>query len=140
MALLRGGDLSVADVCFAVGCASLGTFSTRFTELVGVPHSAYRRHAARATAGMPPYVANRRLDRSGIEKRRSRAATSLTAMDISIHFTFLPHNDPDASLAFYRDTLGFEVRNDVGYDGMRWITVGPADQPGTSISGLPVRL
>ena len=54
-------------------------------------------------------------------------------MDITIHASFLPHNDPDASLAFYRDTLGFEVRNDVGYDGMRWITVGPADQPGTSI-------
>jgi catechol 2,3-dioxygenase-like lactoylglutathione lyase family enzyme len=54
-------------------------------------------------------------------------------MDITIHCTFLPHNDPDASLAFYRDTLGFEVRNDVGYGGMRWITVGPAGQPGTSI-------
>jgi catechol 2,3-dioxygenase-like lactoylglutathione lyase family enzyme len=54
-------------------------------------------------------------------------------MDITIHASFLPHNDPDASLAFYRDTLGFEVRNDVGYDGMRWITVGPPDQPGTSI-------
>ncbi|MEZ0070877.1 VOC family protein [Planotetraspora sp. GP83] len=54
-------------------------------------------------------------------------------MDITIHWTFLPHDDPDASLAFYRDTLGFEVRNDVGYGGMRWITVGPADQPGTSI-------
>ena len=54
-------------------------------------------------------------------------------MDITIHSSFLPHNDPDASLAFYRDTLGFEVRNDVGYEGMRWITVGPADQPNTSI-------
>jgi uncharacterized glyoxalase superfamily protein PhnB len=54
-------------------------------------------------------------------------------MDITIHASFLPHNDPDASLAFYRDTLGFEVRNDVGYGGMRWITVGPPDQPGTSI-------
>ena len=54
-------------------------------------------------------------------------------MDITIYQTMLPHVDPDASLAFYRDTLGFEVRNDVGYDGMRWITVGPADQPGTSI-------
>ena len=54
-------------------------------------------------------------------------------MNINIHASFLPHNDPDASLAFYRDTLGFEVRNDVGYGGMRWITVGPADQPGTSI-------
>lgn len=54
-------------------------------------------------------------------------------MDISIHSTFLLHTDPDASLAFYRDVLGFEVRNDVGYGGMRWITVGPVDQPGTSI-------
>jgi catechol 2,3-dioxygenase-like lactoylglutathione lyase family enzyme len=57
----------------------------------------------------------------------------MTAMDITIHSSFLPHTDPDASLAFYRDVLGFEVRNDVGYKGMRWITVGPADQPGTSI-------
>jgi len=57
----------------------------------------------------------------------------MTAMDITIHSSFLPHNDPEASLAFYRDTLGFEVRNDVGYGGMRWITVGPAGQPGTSI-------
>jgi catechol 2,3-dioxygenase-like lactoylglutathione lyase family enzyme len=57
----------------------------------------------------------------------------VTAMDIAIHSSFLPHDDPDASLAFYRDTLGFEVRNDVGYRGMRWITVGPADQPGISI-------
>ncbi|MCZ4101232.1 VOC family protein [Streptomyces sp. SID13666] len=54
-------------------------------------------------------------------------------MDITIHSTFLPHDDPDAALAFYRDILGFEVRNDVGYGGLRWITVGPADQPGTSI-------
>jgi catechol 2,3-dioxygenase-like lactoylglutathione lyase family enzyme len=54
-------------------------------------------------------------------------------MDITIHASFLPHDDPDASLAFYRDTLGFEVRNDVGYRRMRWITVGPPDQPGTSI-------
>ncbi|WP_049563920.1 VOC family protein [Nonomuraea sp. SBT364] len=54
-------------------------------------------------------------------------------MDITIHSTFLPHDDPDASLAFYRDVLGFEVRADVGNEGMRWITVGPAGQPGTSI-------
>ena len=57
----------------------------------------------------------------------------MTAMDLTIHFTFLPHDDPDASLAFYRDILGFEVRNDVRYGGMSWITVGPADQPDTSI-------
>src|SRR5471032_2619893 len=57
MALLRRGDLSVTEVCFAVGCSSLGTFSTRFTELVGVPPSTYRRQAARAPAGMPSCVA-----------------------------------------------------------------------------------
>jgi catechol 2,3-dioxygenase-like lactoylglutathione lyase family enzyme len=57
----------------------------------------------------------------------------MTAKDITIHVTFLPHDDPDASLAFYRDTLGFEVRNDVGYGGMRWITVGPPNQPDTSL-------
>jgi catechol 2,3-dioxygenase-like lactoylglutathione lyase family enzyme len=54
-------------------------------------------------------------------------------MDITIHSSFLPHHDPDASLAFYRDTLGFEVRLDVGYEGMRWITVGPPDQPDTAV-------
>jgi catechol 2,3-dioxygenase-like lactoylglutathione lyase family enzyme len=54
-------------------------------------------------------------------------------MDTNIHLAFLPHTDRDASLAFYRDTLGFEVRNEVAYGGMYWITVGPADQPGTSI-------
>ncbi|MER6011910.1 helix-turn-helix transcriptional regulator [Streptomyces bluensis] len=57
MALLRRGDLSVTEVCFAVGCSSLGTFSSRFTELVGMPPSVYRRQAARATAGMPSCVA-----------------------------------------------------------------------------------
>jgi catechol 2,3-dioxygenase-like lactoylglutathione lyase family enzyme len=57
----------------------------------------------------------------------------VTGMDITIYQTFLPHDDPKASVAFYRDTLGFEVRNDVEYNGLHWITVGPADQPGTSI-------
>ena len=90
MALLRRGDLSVTDVCFAVGCSSLGTFSTRFTELVGVPPSTYRRRAVDTLAGMP-------------------------------------------ALAFYRDTLGFDVRLDVGKGEMRWITVGPPNQPDTSI-------
>lgn len=54
-------------------------------------------------------------------------------MDITIHYAFLPQTDPDATLAFYRDLLGFEVRNDVGYDGLRWLTVGPPGQPSTSI-------
>jgi AraC-like DNA-binding protein len=57
MALLRRGDLNVTEVCFAVGCSSLGTFSTRFTELVGVPPSIYQNQASQATAGMPPCVA-----------------------------------------------------------------------------------
>ncbi len=54
-------------------------------------------------------------------------------MDLTIHSSFLPQDDPEAAVAFYCTTLGFEVRNDVGYKGMRWITVGPVDQPGTSI-------
>ena len=58
-------------------------------------------------------------------------------MDITIHSSMLPHDDPEASLAFYRDTLGFEVRNDVEYGGMHWITVGPAGQPDTSIVLYP---
>lgn len=58
-------------------------------------------------------------------------------MDITIHSTFLPHNDAETSLAFYRDVLDFEIRNDVGYNGMRWITVGPKGQPGTSIVLFP---
>ena len=58
-------------------------------------------------------------------------------MDITISQTLLPQNDPDAALAFYRDVLGFEVRNDVGYQGLHWITVGPPDQPDTSIVLYP---
>ncbi|MFI7434464.1 VOC family protein [Micromonospora haikouensis] len=58
-------------------------------------------------------------------------------MDITIHTSFLPHTDPEESLAFYRDVLGFEVRNDVGTGTMRWITVGPAGQPGTNILLAP---
>ena len=61
----------------------------------------------------------------------------MTAMDLTIHSSFLPHDDPEASLAFYRDTLGFEVRLDVGQGTMRWITVGPAGQSSTSIVLYP---
>jgi catechol 2,3-dioxygenase-like lactoylglutathione lyase family enzyme len=56
-------------------------------------------------------------------------------MGITIHASFLPHDDPDASVAFYHETLGFEVRNDVGYDGMRWITVGPPTSPARRFPG-----
>jgi catechol 2,3-dioxygenase-like lactoylglutathione lyase family enzyme len=58
-------------------------------------------------------------------------------MDITINASFLPQDDPDAAVAFYRDILGFEIRLDVGYGGLRWITVGPPDQPGTSIVLYP---
>jgi catechol 2,3-dioxygenase-like lactoylglutathione lyase family enzyme len=61
----------------------------------------------------------------------------MIVMDITIHTSFLPHVDPEASLAFYRDTLGFEVRSDVGQGTMRWITVGPVGQPDTSILLAP---
>ena len=59
-------------------------------------------------------------------------------MTITIHSSMLPHDDADAALAFYRDTLGFEVRQDVEYGGLHWITVGPADQPDTAIVLYPV--
>jgi predicted enzyme related to lactoylglutathione lyase len=61
----------------------------------------------------------------------------VTGMDITINASFLPHTDPEASLTFYRDALGFEVRNDVGRGTMRWITIGPPAQPGTSIVLTP---
>ncbi|SFD69342.1 hypothetical protein SAMN05421773_12420 [Streptomyces aidingensis] len=61
----------------------------------------------------------------------------MIVMDITIHTSFLPHDDPEASLAFYRDVLGFEVRNDVGQGTMRWITVGPPGRPDTSILLAP---
>jgi catechol 2,3-dioxygenase-like lactoylglutathione lyase family enzyme len=61
----------------------------------------------------------------------------MTAMEITIHSSMLPHNDPDASVAFYRDILGFEVRLDVEFGGMHWITVGPHDQPDTAIVLYP---
>jgi uncharacterized glyoxalase superfamily protein PhnB len=61
----------------------------------------------------------------------------MAAMDVTIHASFLPQDDPDAALSFYRDTVGFEVRNDVEYGGMHWITVGPSHQPGTSIVLYP---
>ena len=138
MALLRRGDLSVTEICFAVGCSSLGTFSTRFTELVGVSPSTYRDQTAHVDSGTP-VVHGEAGDQTGQESRSARrhAAPSVTAMDITIHSSMLPHDDPEASLAFYRDILGFEVRLDVGKGKMRWITVGPPNQPGTSIVFTP---
>ena len=104
MALLRRGDLSVTEVCFAVGCQSLGTFSTRFTELVGVPPSVYREREAAATRTAVSAKRrqcghrNRSTRPIGQESRSpvAGAATSVSAMDITIHTSFLPHTDPDA--------------------------------------------
>jgi catechol 2,3-dioxygenase-like lactoylglutathione lyase family enzyme len=78
-------------------------------------------------------------DQTGQESRSTGplAAPNVIGMDLTIHQAFLPHDDPQASLAFYRDTLGFEVRNDVEYGGLHWITVGPPGQPGTSIVLYP---
>jgi transcriptional regulator GlxA family with amidase domain len=75
MALLRGGDLSVTEVCFAVGCSSLGTFSTRFTELVGVPPSTYREQTAGVTAGLPACV----------EKQVTRPIRNREALGATLH-------------------------------------------------------
>jgi catechol 2,3-dioxygenase-like lactoylglutathione lyase family enzyme len=79
------------------------------------------------------------VERAPVESRSAGhgAAHRLIVMDITIHTSSLPHDDPDASLAFYRDALGFEVRSDVGQGKMRWITVGPVGQPGTSILLAP---
>jgi AraC-like DNA-binding protein len=77
MALFRRGDLSVTEVCFTVGCSSLGTFSTRFTELVGMPPSVYRREAARGTAGLPSCVA-KQVTRP-VRNREAPVAASLLA-------------------------------------------------------------
>src|SRR5215471_3855684 len=91
-----------------------------------------RSHASPGNLRTASRSPRRAPGRAGQESRSSghRGATSLITMDdITIHATFLPHDDPDASLAFYRDVLGFEVRNDVGYGGLRWITVGPPGQP-----------
>lgn len=78
-------------------------------------------------------------DQTDQESRSARggALHIVTGMDIRIHSTFLPHDDPDASVAFYRDALGFEVRLDVGAGRMRWITVGPADEAATVIVLAP---
>ena len=64
-----------------------------------------------------------------MEKRARRVVRNVLAMDITVFSAFLPHTDPDASIAFYQDLLGFEIRKDVGYNGLRWLTVGPSGAP-----------
>ncbi|VBA41904.1 HTH-type transcriptional activator RhaS [Mycobacterium innocens] len=136
MALLRRGDLSVTEVCFTVGCSSLGTFSTRFT-----------RTGRHATQPLSRAHIRRRKGHSGVpgeagdptdQESRSlgyRAAPSVSVMDITIHSSSF--RDPEESLVFDRDMLGFEVRLDVGKGKVRWDTVGPPHRPDTSIVLYP---
>ena len=138
MALLRRGDLSVTEVCFAVGCASLGTFSTRFTELAG--HAAqHLPEPGSSRDGGDAAVRGETGDQTGQESRSAGhpVAASVTAMDITIHASFLPHDDPDASLAFYRDILGFEVRADADTARCAGSRSARLAQPSTSILLAP---
>ncbi len=136
-ALLRRGDLSVTEVCLAVGCSSLGSFSARFSELVGETPTAYRARDHRALAGVPAASPRtspaRAASRAGSEKRAQSRLLSVAGMDLTLATCFVQVHDPDLALAFYRDTLGLELRNDVANGGSRWITVGAASQPGVAI-------
>ena len=125
----------VTEACFAVGCTSLGTFSTRFTEMVGETPSASARATTRSRA-VPSCAAmvlgrqrRPRRKRAGSKKHPSPPRPSFVAMTVSISHMHVLTDDPDAALAFYRDTLGLEVRNEVANDGFRWITLSTTDQP-----------
>ena len=140
-ALLRQGK-SVTDTCFAVGCTSLGSFSSRFTEIVGETPSEYRRrdhrgHGDRARVreqGRDPAAAHHdqgdacRRHRAGSEKQATGRRPYGRLMTVSISTMFIPVNDPDEALGFYRDALGLEVRADVSSEGFRWVTVGAPGQ------------
>ena len=140
MALLRQG-MSVTDACIAVGCTSLGSFSSRFTEIVGETPSQYRARDHSDTVQMPhcvSKVATRprrtplRSDSSGVEQDRRSIGDarrpSVRGMAVTVSSMFITVHDPDESLAFYRDALGLEVRNDVSSGGFRWVTVGADGQ------------
>ena len=137
-ALLRRGEMSVTEVCLAVGCTSLGSFSARFTELVGETPTAYRARDHSALASVPglrrqgPHPPEPH-GRAGSEKRAGRWRPNLARMNLTLSTCFVLVHDPDSALAFYRDALGLELRNDVARDDFRWITVGAASQPGVAI-------
>ncbi len=152
-ALLRQG-MSVTDTCVAVGCTSLGSFSSRFTEIVGVTPSQYRARDHRrprgravvrehgrdaATAYHGHGLSRRRRRRStgrpvgrrhraGSEKRATGRCSYGRRMTVTVSAMFIPVHDPDDALGFYRDALGLEVRTDVASDGFRWVTVGAPGQ------------
>ena len=135
-ALLRQG-MSVTDTCFAVGCTSLGSFSSRFTEIVGETPSQYRARDHRDLEVVPPCVSKvatrprRTPCRRPEQDRRSipgAGARTVVVMAVTVSTMFIPVHDPDEALGFYRDALGLEVRNDVASDGFRWVTVGAPSQ------------
>ena len=137
-ALLRRGELSVTEVCMAVGCTSLGSFSARFTELVGETPTAYRCRDHSALASVPGCVAKdltRPSPQAEQDRRSAPVAGSLALrrMNLTLSTCFVLVHDPDVALTFYRDTLGLELRNDVAREDFRWITVGAASQPGVAI-------
>ncbi len=140
-ACLRQG-MSVTDTCFAVGCTSLGSFSSRFTEIVGetpvaVPGPRPQRPRGRpvlrdqgrdpAAAHHGPGLKSRRTEQDRRSTRRSGART-VVPWHVTVSTMFIPVHDPDEALGFYRDALGLEVRNDVASDGFRWVTLGAPGQ------------
>ena len=145
--LLRTANLSVTEICFLVGFASLGSFRARFRELVGRPPSEYRDDAV-ARTGVPPIPGCVVLmwtrphpdgEQSGrstahpgqatVPKNRSRRSTMISRLNHVNVFVL----DQDRAKAFYTETFGFELRNDATLDGFRWLTVGPKDQKDLNI-------
>ena len=138
-ALLRQG-MSVTDACVTVGCTSLGSFSSRFTEIVGETPVAVPRPRPPRPRGRPvvrdqggdapaAHAAPAR-SRSEQDRRSARPARCSygRGMTVTVSTMFIPVHDPDDALGFYRDALGLEVRNDVAADGFRWVTVGTPGQ------------
>ena len=139
MALLRAG-MSVTDACMAVGCTSLGSFSSRFAEIVGETPTAYRsREHARSTRcplvwqRLTRPVRTHRADGEPVRIWRQRSAHDRSlawlVMTISLQHCNITVNDVDESIAFYGEALGLKVLNDVASGGFRWVTLGSAAQP-----------
>ena len=133
MALLRRGDLTVTEVCMEVGCTSLGSFSSRFTEIVGESPAPTARAVTRRARSSRRASPSPGRGRAGTEKRAAPAPRSVPVMDLTLSHSFITVDDQDKALTFYRDALGFEVRTDAPLMEFRWLTVGPPSQPGVEI-------
>jgi len=148
--LLRAANLTITEICFLVGFESVGSFSSRFRDLVGMSPTEYRS----ASAGAPPIPGassscgrgraspdpgsprSRRLlgvEKSAIRKKRRRRARGSVRAMIKLSHVNVFVEDQDRAKAFYTEKLGFEVRSDATLDGFRWLTVGPKDQPDLNI-------